>query len=70
MKLSYSKRKRLPKSSFAIPEKRKYPIYDRSHAANALARVSQFGTPFEIKKVRQAVCKRYPSFPSCKRRKK
>jgi len=69
-KLTYQQRKRLRKSTFAIPEKRKYPIPDRSHAINALARVSQFGTPSEKRRVRREVCKRYPSLPSCSIRRK
>ena len=67
-KLTTRKRKGLPKTSFAIPEKRKYPINDREHAANALARVTASGTPLEKAKVRKAVCKRYPTLPSCKKR--
>jgi hypothetical protein len=39
--LSTSARKKLPKSKFAEPEKRKYPIEDKSHARNAKARASQ-----------------------------
>jgi len=60
-KLTYAKRKKLPKRVFAIPEKRKYPIEDLAHARNALARVSAFGTPSEKRRVRAAVYKRYPS---------
>ncbi len=48
-------------SNFAIPEKRKYPIHDMSHARNALARVSQFGTPTEKRRVRAAVARKFPS---------
>ena len=59
-KLTTEKRKHLPKSVFAIPEKRKYPIENRTHAINALARVSQFGSPSEKKRVRAAVYRRYP----------
>ena len=59
--LSGKKRKRLSKKSFALPSKRKYPIPDKAHARNALARVAQHGTPAEQKKVRAAVKKRYPS---------
>lgn len=58
--LSSKKRKGLKKQSFAIPEKRKYPIHDRAHARNALSRVAQHGTPAEKKKVRAAVRRRYP----------
>jgi len=65
-KLSSKRRKRLPKSSFAIPSKRAYPIHDRAHASNALARVSQHGTPSQKRTVRAKVCSRYPSLPSCK----
>ncbi len=60
-KLTTKKRKSLPKGLFAVPGKRAYPIHDASHARNALARVSQFGTPTEKRKVRAAVSKRYPS---------
>jgi hypothetical protein len=54
-------RKKLKKSSFALPEEEKYPIPDIEHARNALARVAQHGTAAEKKKVRSAVEKRYPS---------
>jgi len=40
-KLSSRKRKRLPKSSFGLPGSRKYPMPDKSHAANAKARAAQ-----------------------------
>lgn len=39
--LSSRQRKALPKSDFALPSSRKYPVQDRSHAANAKARASQ-----------------------------
>lgn len=54
-------RKKLKKSSFALPKDEKYPIPDIAHARNALARVAQHGTADEQKKVRKAVEKRYPS---------
>jgi len=60
-KLTYAARKKLPKKSFAIPGKEAYPIEDRPHAANALARVSQFGSPGEKAQVRAAVKKKYPT---------
>jgi hypothetical protein len=53
-------RKKLKDKDFALPEERKYPIPDESHARNALARVAQHGTKEEQKKVRKAVEKRYP----------
>ena len=54
-------RKKLSKKSFALPGKRKYPIPDKAHARNALARVAQHGTKAEQKKVRAAVKKKFPS---------
>ena len=59
-KLTAKKRNSLASDEFAIPEKRKYPIEDKSHAINALARVSQFGSEEEKKKVRSAVHKKFP----------
>lgn len=40
-KLTTKTRKSLPKSAFAEPSKRKYPIEDKAHAKNAKARASQ-----------------------------
>jgi hypothetical protein len=40
-KLTESQRKRIPASKFGEPKERKYPMPDRSHAANAKARASQ-----------------------------
>jgi hypothetical protein len=39
--LSTKKRDKLPASDFGLPEERKYPMPDKSHAANAKARASQ-----------------------------
>lgn len=62
--LTTKKRKSLPKTSFALPVERKYPINDIAHARNALARVSQYGTLAEKKKVRAAVYKKFPTLKS------
>ena len=52
----------MPKRDFALPGKGSgpegkqggsYPIPDISHARNALARVSQFGSPAQNRKVRE-----------------
>lgn len=59
-KLTSRARNALPASDFALPGRR-YPIEDRSHAANALSRVSQNGTPAEKATVRAKVAKRYPN---------
>ncbi len=40
-KLTTKKRKKIPKSEFGLPAERKYPMPDRSHAANAKARAAQ-----------------------------
>lgn len=66
-RLSRKKRKRLKKSQFAIPSKRKYPINDKAHARNALSRVSQHGSPAEKRRVRAAVKRKYPSIGKKKR---
>jgi hypothetical protein len=68
--LSAAQRKKIPTSNFAIPSRAKtakgkaksgnYPIQDRSHAGNALARVAQHGTSAEKAQVRAAVKKKYP----------
>ena len=40
-KLTTAKRKKIPKSQFGLPESKKYPMPDKSHAANAKARATQ-----------------------------
>ena len=40
-KLTYAKRKKLPKNDFVFPETRRYPIEDAAHARDALARSSR-----------------------------
>jgi hypothetical protein len=59
MKLTTKARKKIPTGQFALPGRR-YPIEDRAHAANAKARVSQFGTPAEKAQVNSAVARKYP----------
>ena len=59
-KLSARARKKLPKGDFVFPDEERYPIHDKSHARNALSRVSQHGSQSEKKKVRAAVKRRYP----------
>lgn len=39
--LTTAKRKSLPQEEFGLPGSRKYPMPDRSHAANAKARAEQ-----------------------------
>ena len=39
--LTTKRRKSLPSSTFGLPGSRRYPMPDRSHAANAKARATQ-----------------------------
>lgn len=73
--LSAKQRQALPRSSFALPGKGKgpkgagagsYPIPDASHARNALARVSQHGSPSEKARVRAAVHRKFPGIGQSK----
>ena len=59
-KLTSKQRSALPSKSFAQPAKRAFPIENASHARNALARVSQHGSPAEKAQVRAAVHRKYP----------
>ena len=67
--LKAKQRKALPDSDFAIPSERKFPLNDRKHAANAKARVSQFGTEAEKATVAAAVAKKYPDMGKGKKSK-
>ncbi|MFY4731393.1 hypothetical protein [Nitrospira sp. BLG_2] len=40
-KLNAKARKKIPSSEFGMPGERKYPMPDKSHAANAKARATQ-----------------------------
>jgi hypothetical protein len=59
-KLIAKERNKLPKSDFAEPGERKYPINDRGHAKAALSRVAHNGTPAEKKAVTAKVRKKFP----------
>lgn len=39
--LTAEKRKKIPKKEFGLPGSKKYPMPDKSHAANAKARATQ-----------------------------
>lgn len=58
-KLTANARKAIAPKNFALPGGR-YPVEDASHARNALARVSQFGSSSEKAKVRAKVHAKYP----------
>jgi hypothetical protein len=68
-KLTYKARQKLPSKSFALPGKGtgkkgkgpgSYPIPDKTHGRNALARVAQHGTPAEKATVRAKVHRKFP----------
>ncbi len=59
-RLTSEARNALPSGDFVFPAGRRYPIENASHARNALARVSQHGSPAEKSKVRSAVHRKYP----------
>lgn len=59
-KLTTAARNALPKSDFVFKKDRKFPISDKSHARNALSRVSQHGTQAEKARVRAAVHRKFP----------
>ncbi|MCP2339972.1 hypothetical protein [Actinomadura rupiterrae] len=67
-RLNAEERRELKPDEFGIPPRDgrpgKYPIENKSHAVDALARVDRFGTPEEKEQVRKAVAKRYPDLPS------
>lgn len=59
-RLTASTRRAIPTSEFALPG-RHYPIEDKSHARNALSRVSENGTPAEKATVRAKVHRKFPA---------
>ena len=61
-------RRRIKRSNFALPKERKYPIQDIAHARNALARVAQYGSKSEQRRVRDVVGRKYPSLRKRRRR--
>jgi len=58
--LNAKRRNSLDTSDFALPGRR-YPIDTPERARSALARVKQFGSPDEQRRVKSAVQKRYPN---------
>lgn len=59
-KLTTKERKKIPAKDFAVPGKRAYPIEDRAHARNALARTAQHASPAEKKEIKAKVAKKFP----------
>lgn len=59
-RLSAKGRKMVSQSNFALPQERRYPIHDLTHARQALRMVAAHGSDAEKKKVRAAVFRKYP----------
>ena len=66
-KLSYQKRKHMPKGEFAEPGKRAFPIPDVSHGRNALARAAS-KPPAERAKIDAAVHRKFPGIGAGKKK--
>lgn len=60
-RLTAKRRRALPKSAFAIPSRRAYPIDTKARARNALSRSARSSTSGSYATVRKAVLRRYPS---------
>ena len=58
-KLTAGQRENLDASQFALPEKRGYPIEDKSHAEQAL-RMKGHASPAEQKQIVAEVHKKFP----------
>lgn len=58
-KLNAKRRNALPASDFAYPKEREYPIEDKAHARDALARAAAHGPSVEAH-VAAAVRKHFP----------
>lgn len=67
-KLRAKRRRKLPSSAFAYPKTRAYPIYDKAHARNALARAAQRKTKGSYAHVARAVNRRFPGLAKGKRK--
>ena len=65
--LTSAKRNSLPDSTFALPEERKFPLNNASHARNALSRAGAQGGDVEAK-VKAAVSRRFPAIEQKKKR--
>lgn len=60
-RLTAKRRNKLPKSSFALPSKRKYPIDTKARARSALRFAARKDTEGSFSTVSRKVYKRYPS---------
>lgn len=65
-----AKRNKLPKSAFALPSKRKYPIDTKKRAKAALSYAARKDTEGSYSTIRAKVLKKYPSLRKKKGKKK
>lgn len=65
-----AKRNKLPKSAFALPSKRKYPIDTKKRAKAALSYAARSDTEGAYSTIRAKVLKRYPSLKKTTRKRK
>lgn len=63
--LTTTARRAIPRTDFALPGRR-YPIENKAHAKDALARVSANGSPEEKAMVRREVARRFPGVKQSK----
>jgi hypothetical protein len=66
MKLTSNARKKIANKNFALSGRR-YPIEDKNHARNALARASQNATPAEQEEIERKVHAKFPGIGKKKR---
>jgi len=59
-RITAARRKALPKSKFALPEKDGYPVDTANRARNALSRAAQNASPSEQARIRAKVKRTYP----------
>lgn len=61
-RLTYKRRKDLPKTAFCDPENRKYPANDAAHVRNGLARIAQNKNDPKYESIRACLVKRAKKF--------
>jgi hypothetical protein len=62
--LNAAQRKALSTKVFGLPEKRAYPMEDKTHARAAMSRASANATPAEQKRIRAKAHRMYPGMAS------
>ncbi len=60
MALSAKQRRMLPRSAFALPEKRAYPVRNEKEAHAALSYGARFASKGEYRRIENTVHRRFP----------